>query len=387
MLAGTGTRRCISGFRVPRARSLLPFVGAGALMLTCTIVSANAQQSAQQVGTVYAERKPIAKTLEFVGRVEAIDRVIVQARVKGYLEAVLFREGDFVKKGAPLYQIEKGQFQAAVEEAQGELERAQAAKTLSAIELGRKEELLAKQAGTVVARDVARAGDEQAQGALLSAQAALDTAKINLGYTDIASPIDGKISRTNITPGNVVGPETGQLTLIVSQEPMYVTFPVSQRELLQAQLAGHYDDVKKIKVKIRFADGSSYDQQGSINFIDVSVNRTTDTVTARATMPNPIGALIDGQLVNVTLEAGQPAEKVVVPQAALIADQKGVYVFIVEDGKAAVRRVKPGGESGPNTVIDEGLKGGEQVIVEGLQSIRPGTPVQASPMPAMLSGG
>src|SRR5262249_8509879 len=247
-----------------------------AVVVGVTLGSGIAQQTPQSVGTVYAERKDIAKSLEFVGRVEAIDRVAVHARVKGYLESVLFKEGDAVKKNDPLYQIEKGQFQAAVEEAQGALERAKAAKVLSEVELQRKEELLSKQAGTAVARDVAFAADQQAQGAVLSAQATLDTAKINLGYTDITSPINGKISKTNLTPGNVVGPETGELTLIVSQDPMYVTFPVSQRELLQAQLAGHHEDIKDIKVTIRFADGSSYPKEGSINFVDVSVNRTTD---------------------------------------------------------------------------------------------------------------
>jgi membrane fusion protein (multidrug efflux system) len=314
-----------------------------------------------------------------VGRIEARERVVVQARVKGYLEAVLFKEGEFVKKGDALYQIEKGLFQAAVDDAQGALERAKAAKVLSTVELQRKEELLEKQAGTVAARDVALAGDEQAKGAVLSAQANLETAHINLGYTEIVSPIDGKISRTSITPGNVVGPESGSLTLIVSQDPMYVTFPVSQRDLLQAQVSGRQSEIKDIKVKVRFANGSTYDQQGSINFIDVSVNRATDTVIARATIANPAGTLIDGQLVSVTLEAGTPEEKVIVPQAALIADQEGIYLFVVEDGKAAVRRVKPGGESGPNVVIDEGLKGGEQVIVEGLQGVRPGLAVQARP--------
>ena len=165
---------------------------------------------------------------------------------------------------------------------------------------------------------------------------------------------------------------------------MYVTFPVSQRDLLQAQVSGRQSEIKDIKVKVRFANGSTYDQQGSINFIDVSVNRATDTVIARATIANPAGTLIDGQLVSVTLEAGTPEEKVVVPQAALIADQQGIYLFVVEDGKAAVRRVKPGGESGPNVVINEGLKGGEQVIVEGLQGVRPGLAVQARPVAKAL---
>jgi membrane fusion protein (multidrug efflux system) len=239
---------------------------------------------------------------------------------------------------------------------------------------------LDKNAGTAVARDQALAADQQAQGQILADQANLDTANINLGYTDIASPIAGKVSKTNVTAGNVVGPASGVLTLIVSQDPMYISFPVSQRELLQAQLSGRVKDIAGIKIKIRFADGSTYKEEGTVDFLDVSVDRATDTVLARATMPNPDGALIDGQLVSVAVEAGAPQDKVVVPQSALIADQQGVYVFAVEDGKAVVKRIKTGGESGPNIVVDEGLKGGEQIIVEGLQSIRPGQAVQAAPV-------
>jgi membrane fusion protein, multidrug efflux system len=288
-LDSTLVRHLIS-FSVSGRRALF---GAAAV-LGCVLVAPahaqpNAQQGAPSVGTVYAERKPIAQTLDLVGRVEAVDRVSIQARVKGYLDAVLFKEGDFVKKGAPLYQIEKGLFQAAVEQAQGALERTKAAKVLTVIQLQRAEELLAKSAGTAVARDQALAADQQAQGAILADQANLDTANINLGYTDIVSPISGKISRTNITAGNVVGPDSGPLTLIVSQDPMYVTFPMSEREFLRAHVNGGQIDTKGIKVRIRFADGSLYNQIGAINFVDVSVDRATDTVTVRATIPNPAG--------------------------------------------------------------------------------------------------
>jgi membrane fusion protein, multidrug efflux system len=127
-----------------------------------------------------------------------------------------------------------------------------------------------------------------------------------------------------------------------------------------------------------------YDQVGEINFVDVTVDRNADSITLRATIPNPKGLLIDNQLVRVILESGTPMEKVAIPQAALIADQEGVYVFVVDDGKAAVKRVKPGGESGPNVVVD-GLSSGDLVIVEGLQSIRPGTPVRTTPAPALSS--
>lgn len=358
------------------------------LIAFVSIASASAgaqQQQAVPVGTVYAEKQPIAQMRDFVGRVEATDRVEIRARIKGYLEDVLFKEGEIVHKGDALYRIEKGLFQADVENAQGAVERTKAAKTLTVIQLQRAQDLLEKNAGTAVARDQALAADQQAQGAVMADDASLDTAKINLGYTDIVSPITGKISRTNITVGNVVGPDSGVLTTIVSQDPMYVTFPVSQRELLQANLSDTAA-LAKIKIKIRFADGTIYKHEGTINFVDVSVNRATDTVLARATIPNPDGTLIDGQLVSVSVQVGEPQEKVVVPQAALIADQQGVYVFVVEDGKAAVKRVKPGGESGANTVIDQGLNGGEQIIVEGIQSIRPGQVVQAAPMPASLKG-
>ena len=233
-----------------------------------------------------------------------------------------------------------------------------------------------------VARDQALAEDQRSAGDIMSDQGRLDNANRNLGYTDIVSPITGKISKTNVTPGNVVGPDSGDLTLIVSQDPMYVTFPVSQRDFLTLKV-----NPKDLKVKIRFADGTTYNQVGTINFIDVSVDRATDTVLVRATMPNPDSVLIDGELVTVVLETEQPQEKVTVPQAALIADQEGTYVFVVEDGKAAIRRIKPGGEIGPDVIVNDGLKGGEQVIVEGLQSIRPGQPVQAAPMPASLKSG
>jgi membrane fusion protein (multidrug efflux system) len=164
---------------------------------------------------------------------------------------------------------------------------------------------------------------------------------------------------------------------------MYVTFPVSQRELLRAR--GTKLDLAAIKISLRFADGSTYDQTGQVNFLDVTVDRTTDTVLTRATMPNPKGQLIDGQFVRVIAEVGHPEEKVVIPQAALLADQQGVYVFLVEDGKAAVRRVKPGAAAGTGVVIEEGLSGGEQIVVQGVQSLRPGLPVRAAPIMDALS--
>ena len=356
-------------------------------MLAC-VSAAHSQQNTPAtvaVGTVIAEKQPIAKALDFVGRVEAINRVDIRARVKGYLEAVLFKEGDIVKEGDPLYRIEKGLFQAAVEQAQGALETSRAQYQVADKERKRQEELFAMNVSAGKALDQAVGAEGEAKGAIMTNEANLQTAQINLGYTDIVAPITGKIGRTALTKGNVVSPESGVLTTSVSQDPMYLTFPVSQREFLRT--TGGHPNRKSLKVRIRFSDGSVYDQLGEINFVDVTVDRATDTVTVRATIANPDGHLIDGQLVRVNVESGTPAEKVVIPQAALIADQEGVYVFVVENGKAAVRRVKPGGESGTNVVIDSGLSGGEQVIVEGLQSVRPGAAVRASPLPPAVRQG
>jgi len=334
------------------------------------------------VGVVTAEKKAITPSLEFVGRVDAINRVEIRARVTGFIEEVVFKEGGTVSDGTPLYRIERGLFDAAVKQAQGALERAKAAKVLTEIQLKRAEELLTTNSGTVVARDQALAADQQAAGSILEAQANLQTAQINLGYTDINSPIVGKIGRTGITKGNVVSPQTGILTTIVSQDPMYVTFPVSQRDFLRAQQTGERPDLKSFKVKLRYADGTFYDQLGEVNFVDVTVDRATDTITTRATVANPRGGLIDGQLLTVVVELATSQEKVVVPQSALLADQGGVYVFVVEDGKAVMKRVKTGDPSGTGIVIESGLAGGELVIVEGLQSIRPGAPVRATPVTA-----
>lgn len=363
-----------------------PLVIAVFLVLSCVVaVPAHAQQAAPSVGTVYAQRKPISQTADFVGRVVAVDKVEIRARVIGYLEAVLFNEGASVKKGDPLYRIEQDQYQAAIEQAQGALDQSNAAKGLAEIQLKRSETLLAQKSIAAETVDQDRAADLRAQGQILSNRASLDVAKINLGYTNIVAPIAGRIGKTNITAGNVVGPDSGPLTMIVSQDPMYVTFPVSQRDILQLQQSARQLSIKDIKVRIRFANGTIYNQEGSINFVDVAVDRATDTVLVRATMPNPAGLLIDGQLVTVTLEAGTPQEEVVVPQAALIADQEGIYVFVVEDGKAVIRRIKTGGQDGPNAIVSSGLKGGEQIIVQGLQSVRPGQPVQASPLTSALN--
>jgi len=345
--------------------------------------SAIAQQpapTAVPVGTVLAEKRAITQTADFVGRIEAVNRVDIRARVTGYLEDVLFKDGATVTEGAPLFRIERSPFEAAVEQAQGALEKAQGALQNATVQRQRAEDLLRTNAGSVAVRDQRVAEEKGAQGDQTTAEANLKTAQINLGYTEIKAPIAGRIGRTKVTKGNVVGPDSGVLAQIVSDDPMYVTFPVSQREFLALKTNRLPTDGAAPLVSLKFSDGSTYDQKGRVDFVDVSVERATDTVLVRATLPNPTGKLLDGTLVRVAVQADKSEEKVLVPQSALIADQQGSYVFAVEDGKAVVKRVKVGAQAGSYVAIEQGLAGNEQIVIQGLQNLRPGVPVLASPV-------
>ena len=368
-------------------RHLMHAVAVVCLLATAAQVAAQ-QPTAIPVGVLPAELRPITQATEFVGRVEAVERVEIRARVTGFLQEVLFKEGDIVKAGDVLYRIEPDTFQAAVQQAQGALFEAQGKFANATAQRARTQELTKTDAASKALLDVRIADEKSAQGDVVIADANLKTANVNLGYTEITAPITGEVGRTKLTKGNVVGPDSGPLTVIVSRDPMYVTFPVSQREFLHVQENADRkvgaERGQQFAVRISFSDGSTYDQTGRINFVDVTVDRATDTVLVRATFPNPRGRLIDGQLVRVAVESDQPEEKVLIPQTALIVDQQGTYVFVVADGKAAVQRVKLGGMSGPYAIVDDGLKGGEQVIVQGMESLRPGTPVMASPAPPPL---
>jgi membrane fusion protein (multidrug efflux system) len=337
------------------------------------------------VGVVTAEKQSIARTAEFVGRIDAVERVDLRARVTGYLDAVLFKEGTLVRQGDPLFRIDQVPFQASVQQAQGALLRAQAEHTNATLQAERAQELVRTNVTSIAERDRRVAEQQAAQGNVVTSDANLRTAQINLGYAEIDAPITGIIGKTNVTKGNLVGPDSGVLTTLVSEDPMYVTFPVSQREFLTVKRSEVASSDRKVAVTIRFSDGSVYDKPGVVNFLDVKVDRTTDTVLVRATLPNPDGLLIDGQLVRVTIQSDKPEERVLVPQAALLVDQQGPYVFIVNDGKAEIRRVTVQGEKGVDAILAQGLSGGEQVVAQGMESLRPGATVTATPVPPMAN--
>jgi membrane fusion protein, multidrug efflux system len=380
--ANPRTRRRHDARPDPEGRVVRRIIRAAAVL--CAVLASptawGQQPTTIPVGTVAAEQRPITRATDFVGRVEAIERVDIRARVTGFLQDVLFKDGSTIKKGEVLYRIEPETFQAAVQQAQGALLEAQAKYANAVAQRQRTEELVRTDAASRALLDQRVAAEKSAQGEIVVAHANLTTAKINLGYTEISSPIAGEVGRTAVTVGNVVGPNSGPLTTIVSRDPMYVTFPVSQREFLAVQkVEERKARAGTLAVRIRFSDGSTYNHPGRIDFVNVMVDQATDTVLVRAVVPNPDGRLIDGQLVQVAVEAENPVEKILVPQAALIVDQQGPYVFVVVGGKAEVRRVKLGGDSGAYAIIEQGVKAGEQVVVQGMESLRPGTQVLASP--------
>jgi len=368
-----------------KAFPLVACVAAG----LCAPLAARAQQpSVPTVGVITAEKQPVSQAQAFVGRVEAVDRVDIRARVTGYLDAVLFKDGQKVKRGDALYRIEKEPFEATLAQSQASAMRAQAQLDNATMQRQRADTLVKTSAISEATRDDRVAAEKSAQGDLAAAEAQQQSAQINLAYTDITSPIDGEIGRSAVTRGNVVGPDSGVLSTIVSVDPMYVTFPVSQREFLRyaEQRGNRPANPGEYKVNIRFSNGAAYPIAGRIDFIDVKVDRATDTISVRATVPNPDGMLVDGQLVQVSVAGENPEERVVIPQVALIADQQGAYVFVVDQGKLAIRRLKLGQSKGASVIVNEGLSGGEQVVLGSAMSLRPGAAVNTVPAEKPVGG-
>jgi membrane fusion protein (multidrug efflux system) len=344
------------------------------------------------VGVTRVVRTPITETNEFVGRIQATDRVNLVARVTAYIDRMLFTEGAEVKKDELLYVLEQPPFVADVQAKAALVAQAQAQYDNADITLRRAEALLHTPAGQQAAVDSARATWLSDKAQLMQAQANLRISQINLAYTEIRAPISGKIGRTSVTVGNVVGPNSGTLATIVSQDPMYVVFPVSVRAALDLrQRYAKKGGLAAMQIRLRLPDGRIYDQIGKVDFIDNTVAQSTDTITLRGVIANPpisqnpnqnvtTRELIDGEFVTVLLEGVEPVQALTIPRAAVLADSGGDYVFVVgRDNKAEQRRITLGQSTPSTAVVMTGLKEGELVIVEGLQRVRPGQPVLPAP--------
>jgi membrane fusion protein, multidrug efflux system len=325
--------------------------------------------------------RQVTDTATFIGRVVAIDKVDVVARVPGFVEERNFTEGQLVKKGDLLFRIEQETYKAAVDQQAANLAKAKATEVNASLQLKRNQELVKSQAATQATVDQLAAAEQGAQADILQAQALLEQASINLGYTEIHSPIDGKIGIARFTVGNLVQPSSGPLATIVSQDPIYITFQPSEADVIayKRRLAESGGKNPHLTIHIKLPDGSIYSHPGLTNLLDVQVQPDTDTVTVRAQLPNPEGLLIPGGVVGVIVERGAPQQSLVVPQSAVLLDQAGHYVMVVDNTKKVEqRRITTGSEQGRDVVVTQGLKEGERVIVEGVQKVHPGQVVSAS---------
>ena len=279
-----------------------------ACMVTAFATGSLAQQAAPPAVLVQAaELTPIAAQSEFIGRAAAVDKVELRARVKGFLGPRKFNDGDMVKKDEVVFTIEPETYQAAVDQKVAQRDAAQAALTNADLQLQRAAELLRTNTGTQQTYDQRLSEQLQAKANLEDAKAQLRDAEIQLSYTDIKSPIDGRIGRAAVSPGNLVRPDSGVLATVVSETPIRVLFPVTQRELLEAKRDASAGDPPS--VRLRLADGSIYKEKGKLDFIDITVDPKTDGQIVRATFDNKDNLLTDGQTVRVVLEEEQAADR------------------------------------------------------------------------------
>lgn len=365
------------------------FLIAAALLAAAPALAQAPAAPVPAVGTVVAAMRDVTPTSNVVGRIQAADKVELRARVTGFLEARLFTEGQNVDKDAPLFVIEQPPFQAIVAQREASLASAQATLANANLQINRGRELVRTNNIPQATLDQRIADQANAAAAVKEAEAALTKARIDLSYTGITAPFAGRIGRAAYSVGNVVSPESGVLATLVSVDPMHVYFPVPQRVVIDYQRKYGADPTNaqaQVLIRVTRADGSVYPHPGRVNFVDVQVDRGTDTLTIRASIANPDGALVDGEFANVSIEGTEPQRALVIPQAALLADQSGAFVFVVENGRAVPKRVRTGAAIGADITIQEGLSEGAQVIVDGLQRVRPNAPVQASPATPAVRG-
>jgi membrane fusion protein (multidrug efflux system) len=385
--------------RQSRLRALFRVALLTATVLAAPCAAAQPTPSAPPaVGVITVESRPMTDSYEFNGRIQATDIVNIVARVTAFMEKQLFVEGSDVKKGDLLYILERQPFQAAVDLQKAAIAQAEAQLENANISLWRAQQLLQKNAGTQQAVDTATAAQRTAAAQLQSAQAQLESAQINLDYTEIHSPIDGRIGRTSVTVGNVVSPTSGILTTVVSQDPVPVWFSVPTRRAIE--LREQYADkggFDAVKIRIRLPDGRVYSETGKLDFVNNTIAQDTDTLLFKGVIPNPIlesqtaggvklRELVADEFVTVMLESVDPRQIIAVPRAAILADQQGTYVYVVDDNNIARQRRVRLGQTTPETAgIVDGLKEGERVVVEGVQRARPDSLVAPATAAAVAS--
>jgi RND family efflux transporter MFP subunit len=318
--------------------------------------------------------------VEYIGHVEAIQAVDLRARVEGFLEQINFKEGDNVPSGKVLYVIEQAPYLAKVAVDKAQVAQAEAELTRANQHLQRLRSALA---ASIPAMDLddAVAAQLRAEAQIAMAKANLNRSLLDLGYTTIKAPINGRIGRTAYTRGNLVGPTSKPLARIVQMDPIRVVYSISDNNLAAIQMAlndaaegqRHFDLVPRL----RLANGTILDTKGRIDFVDNEMDPATGTIAIRAEFDNVKNLLIPGEYVNVLVTLTQPKLLPTVPQAAVLVNQQGYYVLVVDRQKVAnVRQITIGKAVGAMWAVESGLAAGEQVVVEGIQKVKPGEPVQ-----------
>ncbi|MGM0611069.1 MAG: efflux RND transporter periplasmic adaptor subunit [Thermodesulfobacteriota bacterium] len=328
------------------------------------------------VGIETIDRQNANKPKKHIGHVEAIESVNLLARVEGYLEKFNFQEGSYVQAGQLLYVIEQPPYKARVNSAQAKITQAQAELFKAETRLRR---LRAASRESVRQTDIddAVAAKNFAEGKLREAEANLDTAKIDLDYTTIEAPIDGRVGKSFYKKGDLVGPSAGPLAEIVRMDPVRVVFSVSESQISTIQNA--FSNNGRLDVRIKTPGGSSF-REGKIEFVDNKVDSKLGTISVWARVDNPKGKLIPGEYVNVFLQSSKENMQPAVSQVAVQRDKDGAFVYVLgEDNKVQQRRIQTGKAIGDKYIIESGLSKGEKVVVQGIQKISPGMNVNIQP--------
>lgn len=336
------------------------------------------------VTTEVVREREVTPTSQFIGRVQAIQDFEARARVEGFIEQVAFQEGQNITKDTLLYVIEQAPYQAAVDSAKADLSRAQATLREAQRALQRAQELRTRGNISQADLDQAQAAQETAEADIMQTQAKLRQAELNLGYTRIASPIDGRIGATAMTAGDLVGPSSGPLATVVQLDPIRVVFSVSDRDLLEVQRAApdlaSADAVDRFVPALRLADGSEYEQKGKVSFASNRIDPQTGTIPVYADFANPKAFLLPGQYVTVLIRPTRTERQPVVPVSAIQQDQQGSYVLVLDQQNRAQRRpIEPGPQLDQVIAVPNGVRAGETIIVDGAQKVRPGMTVQPEP--------
>jgi membrane fusion protein (multidrug efflux system) len=326
-------------------------------------------------------KSKVTETINFLGLTKAVEDVELMARVEGFLAERRFIEGGDVQKGDLLFVIDPEPYRAELRRISAELHKAQAEQARTALDLGRVATLRKRQMVSQAELDKAQAEDKKAAADVQVKQAELRKAQLDLGYTEIRAPVSGRIGRSEYSIGDLIRKDGPALATLVTLDPIYVYWEASENLLLPYRrqvpdlVRGGKAAIRAVP-RLRFEDGSAYPYEGTVDFIDNRVNRDTSTQRLRAVFPNPEKLLMPGQFMNVSLEIGDAAERLLIPQSAVQADSQGYFVLTVEDKNiAAVRRVEMGARQGTDWIVKAGLKEGEKVVYQGNQKVQPGQPV------------